>query len=75
MFCQNLYSEHAALFGQNRPLSENSIGAITNCFTESIMLCESLHCCLDILDRLSAYSIACTMKNFIVWPIETSYQG
>lgn len=30
MFCQNLYSEHAALFGQNRPLSENSIGAITN---------------------------------------------
>ena len=30
MFCQNLYSEHAVLFGQNRPLSENSIGAITN---------------------------------------------
>ena len=30
MFCQNLYSEHAILFGQNKFLSENSIGAITN---------------------------------------------
>lgn len=50
MFCQNLFSEHAVLFGQNRPLSENSIGAITNCFTESTKLCESLYCYLAILD-------------------------
>ena len=25
-----MFSEHAVLFGQNRPLNENSIGAITN---------------------------------------------